>query len=121
MAIDLNLILKGHSILIPNKLRAEFLARLHQPHQGVKKTRLRARNCVYWPGINEDIETTVKGCEACQENQKSQPREPMMPHEVPQGPWEVLITDLFHFDGENHLMLTDYFSKFFVKAVVLNG
>ena len=29
-------------------------------------------------------------------------------------PWEVLGTDLFQFNGNEHLIVADYYSKFFV-------
>ena len=39
-------------------------------------------------------------------------REPLLPHSVPDGPWEKLDMDYFDFDGKKFLLLIDYFSKF---------
>ena len=33
-------------------------------------------------------------------------------HDIPFRPWDVLGTDVFHFDNKNHLCLVDYHSKF---------
>ncbi|KAI0228574.1 hypothetical protein LSAT2_020962, partial [Lamellibrachia satsuma] len=52
-------------IVIPLSLQAETLTKLHESHQGIEKTRLRARTCVYWNGINRDIEEVVRKCATC--------------------------------------------------------
>ena len=74
LTIEGRVLLKGHRIIIPRKMQADILRKLHAPHQG---TRLRARTSVYWRGINKDIEETTKSCVACQELQYSQPKEPL--------------------------------------------
>ena len=61
------LILKGTRIIIPNDCRDEVLEKLHEGHFGIDRTKLRARDSMYWLQINRDIETLVKSCEKCQE------------------------------------------------------
>ena len=114
LSVEDGLILKGQRLLIPEPLQEDILEQLHYGHQGVEKTRLRARDSVFWPGINKDIEQKTKRCPVCQENKSAQSPETLMPHEVPNRPWEVLGTDLFHLHGNEYLLVTDYFSKFFV-------
>ena len=53
LAVEDGIIFK---VLIPESLRADVLAQLHQSHQGIEKTQLLAREGVYWPNINKDIE-----------------------------------------------------------------
>ena len=113
MSILDTLVLKGERIFIPRNLRENILNRLHSSHQGVEKTRLRARTSVYWPSIDADIESLIKYCETCQEHQRTQQKETLIQHEVPTRPWEVLGTDLFFFEDENYLIIADYYSKFF--------
>ena len=36
----------------------------------------------------------------------------MMPHTVPDGPWQKIGMDYFNFDGKKFLLVIDYFSKF---------
>ena len=103
--------MKGERVLIPAKMRPEILAKLHEAHQGIEKTRLRARTCVYWNNMNSDIEMLVRRCSICQESQPSQQPEPLLQHELPTRPWQVLGTDLFHLDGQNYLLVSDYYSK----------
>ena len=107
------LVLKGDRIFIPEAMRESILSRLHSSHQGIEKTHLRARTSVYWPGIDADIENVIRECETCQEYQRSQQKETLIQHEIPSRPWEVLGTDLFFFEGENYLIIADYYSKFF--------
>ena len=73
---------------------------------------------VYWPGIDADIEDWVQRCSACLATKPNQKREPLLPHEVPDGPWQKIGADFFDFDGKKFLLVIDYFSKFlFVEKV----
>ena len=82
------------------------------PPRQRKKKRLRAKGSMYWPSINDDIEAIVKDCSVCLEHKHAQPHEPLLQHEIPTRPWQVLGTDLFHFEGDMYLIIADYFSKF---------
>ena len=59
------LVLKEIRIVVPTQCRNELLDKLHEGHFGIDRTKLRARDSIYWPGINRDIETLVKTCETC--------------------------------------------------------
>ena len=80
---DGGIVLKGNRIVMPACLHAETLAKLHESHQGIEKMRLRARSCMFWNGINRDIEVVVRKCATYQWVQRAQPREPLIPHETP--------------------------------------
>lgn len=54
----------------------------------------------------------MKACPQCQENGRTQTREPLLPHEIPTGPWQVIATDIFTLHGEDYLLVVDYYSKF---------
>ena len=43
-------------------MQVQILAKLHESHQGIEKTRLRARATVYWKNINRDIDEIVRKC-----------------------------------------------------------
>ena len=118
LGISNGVIFKGRQVVIPVKMRDDILCQLHQGHMGIEKTRRLARESVYWPNINKDIESMVKSCKICQENQPGQSKEPLIPHEVPQTPWTKLGSDLFHLDGKDYLLIVDYTSKYpVVKAL----
>lgn len=112
LAIEDGIIFKGQEVIIPQILREDVLRQLHVSHQGIEKTRLFAKECAYWPNINRDIEDLVKTCDPCQEFARANTKEPLMPHEVPDGPWKKLGTDLFELEGRSYLLIADYFSKY---------
>ena len=87
--------MKGDRLVIPLSLQAEVLTKLHVAHQGIEKTRLRARSCVYWKSISKDIDDIVRKFAACQQLQKCQEHEPLIQHELPTRPWQIIGTDLF--------------------------
>jgi transposase InsO family protein len=105
-------IFKGRQVLIPEVLRSDILEQLHHGHFGIEKTRRLARESVYWPKINQDIEQLTKKCETCQAHQPSHQKEPLEPHDIPTTPWTKLATDLFQLDGDDYLLMTDYHSKY---------
>ena len=43
---------------------------LHQGHPGITSVKGLARGFVWWPGMDLDLENTVKLCPNCQVNQK---------------------------------------------------
>ena len=106
------LLFKGHRLIIPESMRNRCLKTIHEGHFGVEKMQLRAREAVFWPKISADILQTAQSCRVCQTFSKSQQRETLMPHEVPQGPWEKIGIDYFEFQSANYLMIADYYSRF---------
>ena len=112
LAVEDGLILKGERVVIPKTIQEHLLTQLHMGHQGIEKTKLRAKDCVYWLDITKDIEQLVRSCSVCQEYQKSLPHETLKQHELPTRPWQVLGTDLFQLKGEPYLIVADYYSKF---------
>ena len=112
LSVEDGIILKGNRVVIPSNLHVCILSQLHYGHQGIEKTKLRAKDSVYWNSINKDIEDLIKKCDICQYNLPSQTRESLLPHEIPDQPWEVVGTDLFHFGNCEYLIIVDYYSKF---------
>jgi hypothetical protein len=115
LCMDDGILLKGHQVVVPPVMRKDILSQLHNTaHQGIEKTRLLSRKCVYWPNINTDIAEEVGGCLTCNTHSNSLPSEPMYERELPSSPWEILGTDLFQFKGRTYIIVADYFSKFFI-------
>ena len=63
---------KSDRVVIPKKLRSEMLKRLHIPHVGIEKTKLRARELRFWPGVNREIKDIVKLWNISIKNQRKQ-------------------------------------------------
>ncbi|XP_038061713.1 uncharacterized protein K02A2.6-like [Patiria miniata] len=112
LAIADGILMKGCCVVIPTAMHTYTLNKLHEGHQVATKTKLRAKDTVYWLNMNQDIDHVVSQCPTCQEHQRSQTKETLLPHELPTRPWQILGTDLFHFEGNEYLMIADYYSKF---------
>ena len=59
LTVEDGLILKGTRIVIPNKLCKAILKLLHEGHLGLNNGKLRAREIVYWPRLNDQLEDLV--------------------------------------------------------------
>ena len=66
---------------------------------------------MYWTGIDADIEDYTKQCQECIKRSQV-PKEPLQPHDIPEGPWRKFGIDYFTFDGNSYVLICDYFSKF---------
>ena len=113
MTIEDGLILKGTRIVIPSQKQAEILNLIHKGHLGLTKCNLRAKETVYWPGLNDQLEELVLNCQLCLKYLQSKCK--LIPNislgqEIPAFPWTKLATDIFHFEGDSYLLLVDYTS-----------
>ena len=61
--------------------------------------------------INVDIEDYTKRCQECIKWSQVA-KEPLQPHDIPEGPWRKLGMDYFNFNGNSYVLICDYFSKF---------
>ena len=93
-------------------MQTKKLERIHYGHQGSDKCKLRAKTCVFWSGINSDIDKIVQQCAIYQELQEFQSAESLMRHEIPVRPWENVATDIFNPNRHNYLLIVDYYSKY---------
>ena len=111
LSTDEGLLLKGPSLIIPAALRENYLQHLHEGHLSASKTITNARQHMFWPGIEADIKDYTRRCQVC--IKRSRPaREPLQPHEIPDGPWQKLGMDFFDLKGKCYILICDYFSKF---------
>ncbi len=106
------LVLRQNRMVIPQSMRQDMLCRIHEGHLGVEKCKRRAREAVYWPGINNDINRMISTCNTCLKHHYKQTKEPMLVTDVPTGPWQKVGTDLCHLNGKDYLVVIDYHSNF---------
>ena len=116
---DDGLLLYNDRLIIPASHRDDILSRLHTGHQGIAKCRRLARNSVWWPSINSDIQLYVANCSTCA-RMHTQPAEPLIPTTLPDLPWQRLAADLFHFGSRDFLLLVDYYSRY-IEVVQLTS
>jgi hypothetical protein len=118
LAVCDGVIYKGLRIVVPPSLQKQMLDLIHESHLGIVKCKQRAREVLYWPGMNSDIETIISHCAKCAEHQNKQPAEPLQPTNTPDLPFIEVGCDHFEFQSKHYLVLVDYYSKF-IEVVAL--
>ncbi|UYV60634.1 K02A2.6-like, partial [Cordylochernes scorpioides] len=111
LGVQNGLLIRSCRLVIPASMKLEILNKLHAGHFGITKTRLRARETVWWPGISEEIAETVRKCSVCIQEAVSK-HEPLIPTNFPTRPWQKIGMDLFKFENKWYLVVIDYYSRF---------
>ncbi|XP_050517143.1 uncharacterized protein K02A2.6-like [Diabrotica virgifera virgifera] len=101
----------GLKVIVPKSLRREMLDIIHTGHYGINKSKNRARSVLYWPGMSNDIVKVVQSCSICEKFNISNSKEPLIPHQVPDLPFNKVGVDLFQFGNKDYLVLVDYYSR----------
>ena len=99
-------------------MRLEMLKVLHESHFGIQKTLDRARSTLYWPKMGEDIAEEIQACDTCLQFRKANQKEPMIPHDIPERPWQEVAVDFFTLKG-TWMIVVDYYSSYF-EVVPMN-
>ena len=106
------LLLKDQRIVVPSALRSEMKSILRQGHLGIENCKKRARQALFWPLINKELEDMISKCPTCLTYRNRQSSETPIKHEIPDDPWTKCATDLFRLQGHYYLFIVDYYSKF---------
>ncbi|RXN06058.1 Transposon Ty3-I Gag-Pol [Labeo rohita] len=112
ISVQNGIVMAGDKIIIPHSFRKAILEKLHIAHQGMQRTKAKARKSLYWPGMAQDIEMMVEKCAPCQQLQPWQQKEPLITHDVPELPWMKVGADIFELRGQSYLLLVDYLTKY---------
>ena len=106
--------------VVPHKLRNQILHELHEGHIGIVEMKGLARSYVWWPGIDQDIESLAKKCQGYQKVQFEAPTVPLHPWKWPIKPWQRIHVDYAGpFMGHMFLIVVDAHSKW--AEVLLTG
>lgn len=109
--LDDDILFYHERIIIPGNMRREIVTKLHESHFGLTKTKQRARQSVFWPSINNDIEQIITNCRTCQLKARNNQKEPLIQHEIPMEPFKKVACDILEHGTKNYLVLIDFFSK----------
>ena len=107
------IVFKGFKCVIPQSLRPKIKSKLHKSHIGIQGYLRRAREVLYWPGMNSKLTDYISKCDVCASSSNNQGKEPLILHEIPSRPWKKLATDIFTLDGKDYLCTVDYYSGYF--------
>ena len=114
LVVQDRIIFKGCRIVVPTILRPAMLQRIHTGHLGREKCKRRARQTLFWPNMNKDIENVVDKCGTCITHRPVQQSEPLLSHDVEEckGPWMKVATDIMELDHRYFLLVVDYYSNY---------
>ena len=119
LTTDSGCIMHGNRIVVPPKFHVRLLEELHETHMGAVKMKSLAREYVWWPHINRDIEGIVSKCVGCAKH-KSRPSQTSLTH----WPWATRPMERVHLDfaeykGVMILVAIDFYTKY-IWAVLMH-
>ena len=106
------IVLKGERLVIPEKLRPDIKKKMHMAHLGTSSMLRRAREIVYWPNMNSEIQQMAESCDICQNMTPRQCKEPLIPRDKGSRPWQNVGCDLFSIHNRQYMVTVDYYSNF---------
>ena len=105
-------ILWGNHVVVPLPGRKGVLDELHETHPGARRMKGLARNYIWWPHMDAEIEDMVRCCTICQESRPSPAAAPLHPWAWPTTPWACLHLDFAGpYLGHMYLVVVDAHSK----------
>ena len=117
MTVEDGIVLKGTQIVVPHKKYDATLKLIHEGHLGLQKCKLNAKDTVYWPGLNNQLEKMILNYELylmySQAKHKCNPTK-TLGQEIPVHPWFKLASDIFYFEGAAYLLIVDCTSRFLI-------
>ena len=87
LVVQDGLVFRGERIVIPYPQRKLMKEKVHSSHIGAEGCVRRARECMFWPNMADDIRQYVDRCAVCKQYDDKNPNETLMCHEVPDRPW----------------------------------
>ena len=88
-----DILFKGTRVIIPKELILDMKDRIHSSHMGQETCLRKAREAVYWTGMNKDMAEYIAKWKICNALPRAQQKEEMNPHEVTPIPWSKVGTD----------------------------
>ena len=76
----------GEKSIVPDSMRQEMLSLLHESHQGIEKSKARAREVMYWPSMSRNVEVQSPGAASVQSGEETIKRSHLFPMKFPEDP-----------------------------------
>ena len=112
LTVQNNCLMWGIRVIVPESLKEKVLAELHTSHPGMSRMKSLARSHIWWPHLDEDIETLCKSCSSCLAVKSCPAAAPLHPWSWPSCPWQRVHVDFAGpFMGFKFLLLVDAHSK----------
>ena len=115
LSIFESMVIRGHKIVPPTKLREKAVRIAHEGHQGLVKSKSLLRTSMWFPRMDLILEDVIKSCHACQIVTCKPQKEPLNMVPIPEEPWTNLRTDFYgpvSQAGEYILVVQDEHSRY---------
>ena len=107
-----DVLLYRNRVIIPSEMRSLVLEQLHVGHNGICAMKAEARNWVWWPKLDQDINEVTKSCNICFKNYQT-PKASVLSWPETGKPWDRVHIDYAGpIDGNYFLIIIDSFTKF---------
>lgn len=108
------LLLRDRRIVIPQQLRQGTANLAHEGHRGVVATKKALRERVWFPSLDQMVETTLQDCPQCQLVGREEPHSPLQMSDLPDGVWQQVAIDFFGplKSGKYIIVIMDEYSRF---------
>ena len=118
ISIHDGLLFMDDRVIVPLERQRKVLEKLHAGHLGIVKTVNLAKTSVFWLGMRNHIEDMIASCTQCQVHSSKEQKQPLLSSEVPQYPFHIVSSDVFHYNAINYLLIVDHYSKWYqVKPI----
>lgn len=107
------LVFRSNQIVVPKSLTPKMLKVIHTGHTGVQGCTRRAKQMLFWIGMTADIARMVETCVICEKFQRSNQKHELLTNEIPTLPFEIVGSDLFHYQGDDFLLIADSYSGYY--------
>ncbi|UYV66040.1 K02A2.6-like [Cordylochernes scorpioides] len=112
ITVEQGILLLGTRVIIPRKFRANMKKELHLGHMGVVKMKSLARNFIWWPGMDREIEEIARSCKECETNKHTPKSESVHRWESAPTPWYRIHMDFAGpFMDNMFLIIVESYSK----------
>ena len=120
MTICRGCIMSNDRVFLPTSLRQTFLHKLHLTHPGMVAMKSIARELVWYPGMDKDIEYLVSNCPNCQQHRPKPPQNSFITWPAPSRPWSQVHIDHFFFENSVCLIEVNAKSNYIEVELVKN-
>ncbi|XP_052327850.1 uncharacterized protein K02A2.6-like [Oncorhynchus keta] len=111
LSTDQGCVLWGSRVVVPHKFQRRLLSDLHEGHPGITRMKALARSCLWWPGLDQDIQQHVGHCSPCEAVRNKPAAAPLHPWSWAATPWERIHVDYAEIDKQHFLVVVDVHSK----------
>ncbi|XP_050509696.1 uncharacterized protein K02A2.6-like isoform X1 [Diabrotica virgifera virgifera] len=120
LSIESQCLMVGIRVVIPTVLRESILELIHEGHIGIVRSKMLARAVVWWPGLQQDIETMINSCQVCQITQNNSEKA-LVSWPKTENVFERIHVDFFYKNNCTFLIIVDSKSKWVDIHVMKKG